>query len=66
MDEAALMNLTKREVKGRYSQSFFGVAWAIVQPLSAMVVFTIAIVHAERLSHRAIVRVPQAAAGQAA
>lgn len=36
-----LMNLTKREVKGRYSQSFFGVAWAIVQPLSAMVVFTI-------------------------
>jgi lipopolysaccharide transport system permease protein len=36
-----LMNLTKREVKGRYSQSFFGVAWAIVQPLSAMIVFTI-------------------------
>jgi len=36
-----LLNLTKREVKGRYSQSFFGVAWAIVQPLSAMVVFTI-------------------------
>jgi len=29
-----LMNLTRREVKGRYSQSFFGVAWAIVQPLS--------------------------------
>jgi lipopolysaccharide transport system permease protein len=36
-----LMNLTKREVMGRYSQSFFGVAWAIVQPLSAMIVFTI-------------------------
>ena len=36
-----LMNLTRREVKGRYSQSFFGVAWAIVQPLSAMIVFTI-------------------------
>ena len=36
-----LMNLTKREVKGRYSQSFFGVAWAIVQPLSAMIVFTL-------------------------
>jgi lipopolysaccharide transport system permease protein len=36
-----LMNLTKREVKGRYSQSFFGIAWAIVQPLSAVVVFTI-------------------------
>ena len=36
-----LMNLTRREVMGRYSQSFFGIAWAIVQPLSAMVVFTI-------------------------
>jgi lipopolysaccharide transport system permease protein len=36
-----LLNLTKREIKGRYSQSFFGIAWAIVQPLSAMVVFTI-------------------------
>ena len=36
-----LMNLTRREVKGRYSQSFFGVTWAIVQPLSAMIVFTI-------------------------
>jgi lipopolysaccharide transport system permease protein len=36
-----LMNLTKREVKGRYSQSFFGVAWAIAQPLATMVVFTI-------------------------
>jgi lipopolysaccharide transport system permease protein len=36
-----LLNLTRREVKGRYSQSFFGIAWAIVQPLSAMVVFTI-------------------------
>jgi lipopolysaccharide transport system permease protein len=36
-----LMNLTKREIKGRYSQSFFGFTWAIVQPLSAMIVFTI-------------------------
>jgi lipopolysaccharide transport system permease protein len=36
-----LMNLTKREVKGRYSQSFFGIAWAIAQPLATMVVFTI-------------------------
>ena len=32
-----LMNLTKREVKGRYSQSFFGIAWAIAQPLATMV-----------------------------
>ena len=36
-----LLNLTKREVKGRYSQSFFGVAWAIAQPLATMAVFTI-------------------------
>lgn len=36
-----LMNLTKREVKGRYSQSLFGVAWAIAQPLATMTVFTI-------------------------
>ena len=35
------MNLTRREVKGRYSQSFFGVAWAIAQPLATMIVFTI-------------------------
>ena len=31
----------------------------------AMLVFTVAVVHAERLSHRAVYRVP-AAAGQAA
>jgi homopolymeric O-antigen transport system permease protein len=36
-----LMNLTKREVKGRYSQSLFGVGWAIAQPLAAMAVFTL-------------------------
>ena len=35
-----LVNLTKREVKSRYSQSFFGFAWAIAQPLATMVVFT--------------------------
>jgi homopolymeric O-antigen transport system permease protein len=36
-----LMNLTRREVRGRYSQSFFGIAWAIAQPLATMAVFTI-------------------------
>jgi lipopolysaccharide transport system permease protein len=36
-----LVNLTMREVKGRYSQSFFGVAWAIAQPLATMAVFTL-------------------------
>jgi lipopolysaccharide transport system permease protein len=35
-----LVNLTRREIKGRYSQSFFGFAWAIAQPLVTMLVFT--------------------------
>ena len=36
-----LMNLTRREVKGRFSQSFFGAGWAIAQPLATMAVFTL-------------------------
>ncbi len=36
-----LMNLTRREVMGRYSQSLFGVGWAIAQPLATMIVFTL-------------------------
>ncbi len=36
-----LMNLTRREVRGRYSQSLFGIGWAIAQPLATMAVFTI-------------------------
>jgi lipopolysaccharide transport system permease protein len=36
-----LMNLTRREIKGRYSQSFFGVGWAVAQPLATMAVFTL-------------------------
>ena len=39
-------------------------ALALAHQVMAMVVFTVAVVHAERLSHRAIYRV--AAAGQAA
>jgi len=41
------------------------VALALTHQLMALVVFSIAIVHAERLSHRALARVPQAV-GQAA
>ena len=33
--------LTWREVKVRYKQTFFGAAWAILQPLLTMVVFTV-------------------------
>jgi lipopolysaccharide transport system permease protein len=36
-----LMNLTRREVRGRYSQSIFGAGWAIAQPLATMAVFTL-------------------------
>jgi len=36
-----LMNLTRREVKGRYSQSLFGAGWAVAQPLATMAVFTL-------------------------
>jgi heme a synthase len=40
-------------------------ALALAHQVMAMVVFSIAIIHAERLSHRAIARVPEPA-GQAA
>ena len=36
-----LMNLTRREVMGRYSQSLFGIGWAIAPPLAMMAVFTL-------------------------
>ena len=36
-----LYALTMREVRVRYKQSLLGVAWAIIQPISLMVVFTV-------------------------
>jgi lipopolysaccharide transport system permease protein len=36
-----LMNLTRREIKGRFSQSLFGTGWAIAQPVATMAVFTL-------------------------
>src|SRR5436190_21359783 len=35
------MELTRRESKGRYSQSLFGFGWAVAQPLATMAVFTL-------------------------
>lgn len=35
------MILAERDVKVRYKQTFFGVTWALIQPLLAMVVFTL-------------------------
>ena len=36
-----LYSITMREVLVRYKQSFLGIAWAILQPLAMMVIFTI-------------------------
>lgn len=36
-----IVSLTVRDVKVRYKQSVLGVAWAILQPLMTMIVFTI-------------------------
>src|SRR6516165_6866579 len=36
-----LLNLTRREIKGRYSQSLYGVGWAVAQPVATMLVFTL-------------------------
>src|ERR1041385_1013328 len=36
-----LFNLTLRDIKSRYAQSFLGIAWAIIQPLSLVLIFTI-------------------------
>src|SRR5262245_15327860 len=33
--------LTWRDVKVRYKQSVFGIAWVVIQPLVAMVIFSI-------------------------
>ena len=36
-----VLSFTLRDIKARYKQTSLGVAWAIVQPLSIMVVFTL-------------------------
>ncbi len=33
--------LTWRDIKVRYKQTVFGVAWAVIQPLSMMLIFTV-------------------------
>lgn len=35
-----LFNLTLRDIKSRYAQSFLGIAWAIIQPLSLVLIFS--------------------------
>ena len=36
-----LLSLTRRQLKARYKQSMLGASWAIFQPLSLMVIFTV-------------------------
>jgi len=36
-----LLALTMREIKVRYKQTFFGAAWAILQPAALTIIFTV-------------------------
>jgi|ERR1051326_8172901 lipopolysaccharide transport system permease protein len=36
-----LYNLTMRDIKSRYAQSFLGIAWAVIQPVSLVLTFTV-------------------------
>lgn len=36
-----LANITLRDIKARYKQSLLGTTWAIIQPLSLMLIFTV-------------------------
>jgi len=35
------MSLGLREIKARYKQTLFGIAWAIIQPVSLMIIFSV-------------------------
>jgi ABC-type polysaccharide/polyol phosphate export permease len=36
-----ILSFARRDIRAKYKQTFFGVAWAVIQPLSLMVVFTL-------------------------
>jgi len=36
-----IMSFAQRDIRAKYKQTFFGAAWAIIQPASLMVVFTL-------------------------
>lgn len=42
--------LVWRDIKGRYAQSILGIGWAIVQPVAAMLVFTVIFGNLARIS----------------
>jgi len=35
-----VLSFAKRDIRAKYKQTIFGIAWAVIQPLSLMVVFT--------------------------
>lgn len=35
-----ILSFAKRDIRAKYKQTIFGVAWAVIQPLSLMIVFT--------------------------
>jgi lipopolysaccharide transport system permease protein len=35
-----ILSFAKRDIRAKYKQTLFGVAWAVIQPLSLMIVFT--------------------------
>ena len=36
-----ILSFARRDIRAKYKQTFFGVAWAVIQPLSLMVVFNL-------------------------
>lgn len=44
-----VMSLTRRDIRARYKQSVLGIAWALVQPLAMMVIYTIVFSHMARI-----------------
>ena len=36
-----ILSFARRDLRAKYKQTFFGAAWAVIQPLSLMVVFTL-------------------------
>jgi lipopolysaccharide transport system permease protein len=44
-----IVNFTLREIKAKYKQAFFGIAWAIIQPLILMAMLTVVFSYIARI-----------------
>ncbi len=44
-----VMSLTIRDIRSRYKQSMLGVAWALLQPLAMMLIYTVVFSHIARI-----------------